>query len=99
MKFYKFVNEAYYLDRIKDYNLTAIYRSSSSSIQFYKNGMLHNSKNAAYVYIGGYKRFYLNGKECKIFYKQFYLSGKKYGENNNFTKKSWRRFCKLQVFL
>ena len=85
MKFYKFVNEAYYLDRIKDYNLTAIYRSSSSSIQFYKNGMLHNSKNAAYVYIGGYKRFYLNGKY--------------YSYQDKFTKKSWRKFVKLKVFL
>jgi hypothetical protein len=85
MKFYKFVNEAYYLDRIKDYNLTAIYRSSSSSIQFYKNGLLHNYKNAAYAFIGKYKQFYLNGI-C-------------YGNLNKFTKQSWRRFVKLKAFL
>ena len=84
MKFYKFINEVYYLDRIKDYNLTAIYSSSSSSIQFYKNGLLHNYKNAAYAFIGKYKQFYLNGEY--------------YGNENTFTKKMWRRFVKLQVF-
>ena len=85
MKFYKFVYEAYYLDRIKDYNLTAIYRSSTSSIQFYKNGLLHNYKNAAYAFISKHRQFYLNGEF--------------YGNKNDFTKQSWRKFCKLQAFL
>ena len=84
MKFYKFVNEAYYLDRIKDYNLTAIYRSSSSSIQFYKNGLFHNPKNASYI---------------DNIIKVFYLNGEYYGNENTFTKKMWRRFIKLQAFL
>jgi len=54
-------------------------------IVFYKNGMLHNAKNAAYNNNSGYKAFYLNGKY--------------YGDLNDFTKKSWRRFVKMQAFL
>ena len=54
-------------------------------IVFYKNGMLHNAKNAAYINDLGYKQFVLND-EC-------------YGNNNDFTKKSWRRFVKMQAFL
>lgn len=54
-------------------------------IVFYKNGMLHNAKNASYIHNSGYKAFYLNDEY--------------YGNHNNFTKQSWRRFVKMQVFL
>jgi hypothetical protein len=56
----------------------------NDSIWFLKNGKEHNYKNAAFIYDK---------------YKQFYLNGNFYGDLNNFTKKSWRRFVKMQVFL
>ena len=54
-------------------------------ILFYKNGLKHNIKNAAYIALNQSKDFYLNGI-C-------------YGNNIDFTKQSWRRFVKLQTFL
>ncbi len=53
-------------------------------IAFYKNGKLHNNKNVAYISIYGTKEFFLNDK---------------YYRTNTFTKHSWRKFAKLQVFL
>ena len=52
-------------------------------IAFVKNSKLHNDKNAAYIYE----------------HKDFRLNGKYYSNQNKFTKKSWRRFVKLQAFL
>jgi len=57
---------------------------SCGHIFFFKDGTYHNNKNAAY-----------NSNR----YKEFYLDGIHYGSKNKFTKQSWRRFCKLQVFL
>ena len=63
------------------------------------------SNNITAVYQDYITLFYKNGKrhnaknaadiinDSKI----FYLNGKNYGDN--FTKESWRRFVKLQVFL
>ena len=52
---------------------------------FYKNGKFNNSKNASYIGpLPGNKEFFLNGTI--------------YGNGNDFTKKSWRRFVKIQVF-
>jgi hypothetical protein len=86
MKFYKDKNnEYYYWDKIINNNLTAVYVNKNKSIRFFKNGKLHNSKNTAYVHKDGYKEFHLNGEY--------------YGNKNNFTKKSWRRRVKMQVFL
>ncbi len=45
---------------------------------------MHNVKNMAYSYRNRYKEFYLNGIL--------------YGNNINFTKKSWHKFVKMQVF-
>ena len=50
---------------------------------FYYNGNYHNHKNMAYI---GVK-------------KEFYLNGICYGNENKFTKSSWRKFAKLQAFL
>ena len=52
---------------------------------FFKNGKLHNFKNAAYI--------------TSKMEKSFYLNGINYGINYSFTKKSWRRFVKMQAFL
>jgi hypothetical protein len=57
---------------------------SNIYIYFYKNGKNHNTKNAAFI----------SNK-----YKEFRLNGKYYGNTNDFTKQSWRRFVKLQAFL
>ncbi len=85
MKFYNY-NKKYisYWDKIKDNKLDAIIYFSKS-IWFYKNGEEHNTKNASYIKPDGYKEFCLNNNY--------------YGDNNKFTKFSWRRFVKLQAFL
>jgi hypothetical protein len=71
-------------NKIINNKLTAIYLDYN--IYFYKDGKIHNSKNVAYIR-------YDNR------YKEFYLNGKLYGNQDTFTKESWRRFVKLQVFL
>jgi hypothetical protein len=53
-------------------------------ILFFKNGKRHNTKNAAYYF---------------IIEKNFWLNDKRYGFETKFTKKSWRKFAKLQCFL
>ena len=78
--------------KIKFDKLTAIYTyntiKKNTYVHFYKNGQDHNTKNAAYIrYDNRFNRF-----------KQFYLNGKLYGNHDNFNKKSWRRFVKIQVF-
>lgn len=83
MKFYKDREYfGYYFDNIKINKITAIYNDFGGVI-FFKNGGVHNAKNAAYF-----------GGE----YKQFRLNAKYYGDNKSFTKKSWRRFAKMQTF-
>lgn len=84
MKFYREKEAGVYFSKIKDNKFSAIY-SYSEFFQFFKNGKMHNTKNAAYKGNDGYKEFNLNGK-C-------------YGYKYNFTKQSWRRFVKMQVFL
>ncbi len=85
MKFYKdkHKNDYYYHDNIKDNYISCIYYDGSHFI-FFKNGIRHNSKNVAYIGLG---------------YKTFYLNDNLYGNQHDFTKESWRRFVKLQVFL
>ena len=90
MKFYKeYNNSYYYLDKVEYNKLDAIYFSGIETILFFIKGKKHNSKNAALIFFNANKRFYLNGK----------LYGKIFGNQNDFTKESWRRFCKLQAFL
>jgi hypothetical protein len=78
--------------KIVDNKLTAIYfnlyylgRVPFFYTKFYKNGKLHNSKNSSCI-------------NCKCG-KEFCLNGVLYGYAFDFTKESWRRFCKLKVFL
>jgi hypothetical protein len=80
MKFYRDFN----YNEVRMSKITAIC-SYYYSVVFYKNGKIHNTKNAAYI----------NG----LGYKQFVLNDKYYGVETNFTKESWRRFVKLKVFL
>ena len=87
MKFYK-DKRFYYWNKIEGNKLNAIHLDGcvSGCIRFLKSGELCNNKNAAYVQgISGYKSFYLDGKH--------------YGDENDFTKQSWRKFFKLQAFL
>ncbi len=92
MKFYKYKNSINFYNKIKINKLTSIYfyitNSSNKSyygILFFKDGKEHNDKNAAYIRSDEYRLFYLNNKN--------------YGNQKDFTKKSWRRFVKLQVFI
>ena len=83
MKFYK--NNYYPLIEIKRDRLTCIY-IERHEISFLKNGKFHNTKNYSYInYISRYEAFYLDGVYC--------------GDENDFTKESWRRFVKLKAFL
>lgn len=83
MKFYKHKSSKDYLHIIIVNKLNAIYFDRGVTL-FYRNGKIHNNKNAA---------------SFSFKYKGFYLSGIHYGNQDNFTKQSWRRFVKLQVFL
>ena len=84
MKFYREDKNNYeYWNKIIRNKLNAIYHSES--VWFFKSGKHHNFKNASYFNYNGYKEFSLNGKL--------------YGYENDFTKKSWRKFVKIQVFL
>ena len=89
MKFYNDKNNYLYWFKTFDYitqnKLSAIYMYDKNSIAFYINGILHNKRNAAVQSI-------LKGSE-------YYLNDKCYGTEDDFTKKSWRRFIKLQAFL
>jgi hypothetical protein len=84
MKFYKDNIRNYFWNRISVNKLTTIYYDNIA-IRFFKNGKYHNNKNVCYVHKEGYKYFYLDGKY--------------YGDQDKFTKKSWRRFIKLKAFL
>lgn len=84
MKFYIDKKNIISYNKIITNNLTAIYKSYDT-IRFFKNGKFHNSKNVAVTNDNGFKLFYLNNKF--------------YGNITNYSKSSWRRFTKLQVFL
>ena len=87
MKFYREINYRFdFWCKIYDNKLNAIYLDYSI-VRFFKNGRLHNSKNAAHAYYG---------------YKSFSLKGENYGNLTKFNKSSWRKFVrelKMKVFL
>ncbi len=72
-----------YISLIKINKLTAIH-ADGFIVVFFKSGLKHNIRNAASAF-------------CR--YKEFYLNDKHYGFETKFTKKSWRKFVKLKVFL
>jgi hypothetical protein len=81
MKFYRdYVNKFFNYWGITNNKLTAIHHCYS--VTFFKNGLKHNIKNAAYT----------NGK-----YKQFFLNDKCYGYEKDFTKESWHIFAKDNI--
>ena len=84
MKFYKEDRYRFnFWNKIRVMKLNAIY-GSCIIVWFFKNGKQHNPKNASYI-VG--------------IYKQFFLNGNFYGYESHFTKESWRKFIKMQVFL
>ncbi len=86
MKFYKEKNSYSFCfyDYIVLNKLNSIYISTERVI-FFKNGNYHNNNSSSYILSDGYKNFHLNGEY--------------YGNESHFTKKTWRKFCKLKVFL
>jgi hypothetical protein len=84
MKFYKADPKYNYWVNILSNKLNAIY--CNGFIRFFKNANQHNTKNAALI-----------SKYLKV--KVFYLNGQCYGTEKQFTKQSWRKFCKLKAFL
>ena len=87
MKFYKYKINKEYISKIICNKLSAIHYEYNS-VRFYKNGELHNSKNAAMI----------NQGELDVG-KAFYLNDIWRGSKSSFTKESWQRFVKMQVFL
>jgi len=85
VKFYKYFKRSKHLNKIFSNKLDAIFQNLTRNVYFYKNGFRHNSRNAAYINYNGYKEFILNNKS----YHNKYV----------FTKQSWRKFVKIQVFL
>jgi hypothetical protein len=89
MKFYRDKINSYFWHKIKNNKLTSVYQFmfgyKNECTHFFKNGVHTNAKNVAEIYISGYKTFLLNGKY--------------YGNEDDFTKESWRRFVKMKVFL
>ncbi len=88
MKFYKEKStfDAVFFNKIFNFNLSAIY-CDSSYCEFFKNGQIHNYKNASII---------------DFKFKKYFLNNKYYGCEYEFTKKSWRKFVrelKLQAFL
>jgi hypothetical protein len=79
-----FEKNTYFWEFILNNKITAI-QNNVFATRFYKNGKLHNAKNAAIIYYTGYTEFRLNGQWHSI--------------NKTFTKQSWRKFVKLQAFL
>ena len=62
MKFYKNKQKKhnkYFVNFITISKLTTIY-VENIGIYFFKNGKIHNNKNAAYINSSGYRMFYLN---------------------------------------
>lgn len=107
---YKDIKYTYY-DHIVYDKLTAIY-SCPFYVEFFKNGLRHNSKNASVYYEDGEKTFHLKNdfyfsiskKDISFYNDDFFSFFKECKINKkqlSFTlcKKIWRRFCKLQVFL
>ena len=84
MKFYRDKEDLNSFYIIEIFKLTCIY-SSYNYVEFLKNGKENNTKNASYIAKSGYKQFCLNDKY--------------FGNQYNFTKKSWRKFNKLKAFL
>jgi hypothetical protein len=84
MKFYKDKYNWNFLNKIEHSELSSIYQSYINSIEFFKNGKLHNYKNASYIFSD---------------YTEFHLNGTYYGDQDDFDKESWRKFAKLQAFL
>jgi hypothetical protein len=83
MKFYRDKEDLNSIYIIEIFKLTCVY-SSYNYVEFLKNGKGHNIKNADFIRYDGYKQFCLNDKY--------------FGNQYNFTKKSWRRFVKLKIF-
>ena len=84
MKFYKDNTNIYSFNEMNHNKLTYVY-CNKITVQFIKNGKNHNFKNMGYI---------VNNTT-----KWFYLYGKYFGNQNDFTKSSWRKFAKLQAFL
>ncbi len=80
----------FYRDRFNSYYWGKVYYKKITAIYQSALGVILFFKNGlrhnniAYNYNG---------------YKEFYLNGIRYGNESDFTKESWRRFCKLKVFL
>ena len=85
MKFYVDKDFWNLWSKIINNKLTAILSDYYNDVLFYKNGLKHNVKNTSYIALNQSTPFYLNGEY--------------YGNENTFTKSSWRKFAKLQAFL
>lgn len=83
MKFYRDRFSSNYWDKINKNKLSSIYLDYDYDIRFYKNGKLHNIKNAAIFFKNGIKKYYKNNKS----YERLILN-----------KKHWRKYLISEAF-
>ena len=82
MKFNRDRFSSNYWDKINKNKLSSIYLDYDYDIRFYKNGKLHNIKNAAIFFKNGIKKYYKNNKS----YERF------------LNKKHWRKYLISEAF-
>jgi len=74
---------------------------------YYLNNVLHREDGPAVEYTTGTKHWYKDGLlhredgpaiEHYLGYKAWWLKHSKYGENNDFTVESWKKFVQTIIF-
>lgn len=83
MKFYNESNTKFYLYKIYYDTGSVVIQNAKHDVTFYKNGKMHNLKNAALF------------KDKNKFY---FLNGEFHGKNLFFSTKTWRRHVKTHIF-
>ena len=75
--------------------------------RYYMNNELHREDGPAIEYANGDKHWFKNGKRhreegpaIEYFWgsKEWYLNGKFYGDDDDFTNESWKKFIKTLMF-
>lgn len=83
MKFFNESNIKFFLYKIYSSTGLIAIQNAKKEVTFYKNGKMHNLKNAA-IFKSKDKFYFFNG----VFH----------GKNLLFTKKTWRRHVKTYIF-
>ena len=92
----------YFKDRV---TFTGVVKDKDGNIVYYLKGEFHRTDGPAIEFANGDKRWYLNGElhredgpamEWVDGGKEWYLNDVCYGQNDDFTHKSWIKFVQLE---